>query len=221
MQMDIENDQRTLGDQAFEQVFNLILSGELPLGGTVNEANPAQQFNISRGPVREAVQRLQGLRLVTREPYMKARVVSLSGRDLVEIFQLREAAEGMACRLAATTMSDAQISQLSDDLEHNRHPAAEPFSEEQPKNVFDFHALIAQGCGNQRIRHLLCEEIYHLLCIYRARSGTTPGRHDQAFEEHWQIVRAIRARDGHLAESLIRTHINRATQSLLASIDEG
>ena len=214
------NDQQTLGDQVFEQMFDLILSGELPLGGVVNEVSLAQRFNISRGPIREAVQRLQGLRLITREPYMKARVVSLSGRDIIEIFQLREAAEGMACRLAAETMPIMEIDRLSDDLERNRRLAPTMSSEDHQRSVFDIHVRLAEGCGNQRITRLLCEELYHLLRIYRARSGSVPGRHGEAFEEHWQIVRAIRVRDASLAESLMRTHINRATQSLLNNIED-
>jgi DNA-binding GntR family transcriptional regulator len=73
------------------------------------------------------------------------------------------------------------------------------------------HVRIAEGCGNDRIRRLLCDELYHLLRLYRARSGDQPGRREDAFSEHWQILRAMRARDADLAESLMRTHIGRAT----------
>lgn len=204
----------TLAEQTFEKIFNLILLGEIPLGGVVNEANLAQSFNVSRGPVREAVQRLQGLRLVTREPHMRARVVQLSGRDLVEIFQLREAIEGMACRLAAESMPDADLNELEEDLARvRRRDAPAP-------QVLDIHMRIARGCNNKRIERLLCEDLYHLLRIYRYRSGSKPGRRGQAYEEHWQIVRAMRARDGELAESLMRAHINRATRTLLATLDD-
>ncbi len=78
----------------------------------------------------------------------------------------------------------------------------------------DLHVRIAEGCGNARIRRLLCDELYHLLRLYRARSGDQPGRREDAFSEHWQILRAMKARDADLAESLMRTHIGRATYSL-------
>ncbi|MBB3066128.1 GntR family transcriptional regulator [Limibacillus halophilus] len=212
--MNVDTPQSTLAEQAFEQIFDLILTGELPLGGIVNEANLAQRFSISRGPVREAVQRLQGLRLVTREPYMRARVVQLSGRDLVEIFQLRQGVEGMACRLASEAMSDTDLQQLLDDLEQSRNgQGATP-------EILDIHVRIAKGSGNKRIVSLLCGDLYHLMRIYRFRSGSEPGRRGKAFEEHWQIVRAMRSRDPDLAESLMRAHIGRATETLLASLND-
>lgn len=212
------NDSRTLADQAFDSIFGSILNGDLPLGGVVNEVNLAERFQISRGPVREAVRRLQGLRLVTREPYTRARVVSLRRSDVIEIFQLREAAEGMACRLAAQYMPAADTQRLADDLEQ-AHSAFRngPRTAGNETPHLDVHMRIADGCGNKRIRHLLCDELYHLLRIYRARSGARPGRREQAFDEHWQIVRAIQLGDPDLAESLMRTHIRRATQSLLES----
>lgn len=210
------SEQKTLADQAFEQIYELIMTGELPLGGVVNEVTLSHRFNISRGPVREALQRLQGLRLVTREPYMRARVVSLSQHDLVEIFQLREAVEGMACRLATVNMTDEALDGLFGDLEAVKRSSPKRVGPDG--ELFDLHGRIAVGCGNARIRHLLTEELYHLLRIYRRRSGENPGRREQALDEHWQIVRAMHNRDSDLAESLMRSHIGRATNSLLASI---
>lgn len=209
----MRDQEKTLAETAFDNIFSLILNGELPFGGVINEVALAQRFNISRGPVREAVQRLQGLKLVTREQHMRARVVQLTDRDIVEIFQLRESVEGMACRLAVEVMPQQTIDELLIALE----PRQEPVSSE---NMLDVHVAIAKGCGNRRIETLLCEDIYHLLRIYRARSGATPGRHDAAYEEHWQIVSAINDRNGRLAESLMRSHIARATQVLLANMNE-
>ena len=205
--------QGTRSKQVFEQIFELILSGELPLGGEVNEAALAARFSVSRGPVREAVQRLQGLRLVTREPHMRARVVQLSGRDLVEIFQLRESVEGMACRLAAEAMPEELLAELVRDIERAMDGHA-------LGGGMDIHIRIAKGCRNSRIEHLLCDDLYHLLRIYRLRSGSAPGRRGRANEEHWQIARAMCARDAALAESLMRGHIGRATQNLLDTLDD-
>jgi DNA-binding GntR family transcriptional regulator len=209
---------QTLAEMAFDRIYGLIMTGSLAFGDVVNEAALSQQFDISRGPIREAVQRLQGLRLVTREPYLRARVVSLSAHDLVEIFQMREAAEGMACRLAAQSMSDERLAALARNLEAQR-PRARGRGAARDRGL-DLHALIARGCGNSRLEQLLCGELYHLVRLYRRRSGDTPGRRDQAFAEHWQIVRALQARDGDLAESLMRSHIGRATALLMHSIDD-
>ena len=60
---------------------------------------------MSRGPVREAVRRLEGRKLIVREAYQRARVVPLTLAHIKEIFELRECLEGMACRLAARRMT--------------------------------------------------------------------------------------------------------------------
>lgn len=196
--------QRTRVDTVFNGIFQLVLSGEIPLGGVVNEAALAERFQVSRGPVREAVKELQGRGLVVKEPYFKARVVDLDVTDMIEIFQLRESVEGTSVRLATKVMSDEAIERLLADFDKAGGNA----------RVLDVHVRIAQECGNRRIQTLLCDELYYLLRLYRARSGSTPGRHGNAAAEHWQILRAMRARDAELAESLMRAHIARATEAL-------
>ncbi|WP_026381033.1 GntR family transcriptional regulator [Afifella pfennigii] len=198
--------QKTLVDTVFDGIFDLILKGEIPLGGVVNEAVLAERFKVSRGPVREAVKALQGRGLIIKEPYYKARVVDLSLADMVHIFQLREAVEGMSVRLATINMSDQAIDQLLAEFADA--------SEKQQRIVLDVHVRIAEGSGNRRIQSLLCDELYYLLRLYRARSGAQPGRRDTAFSEHWQILRAMKTRDPDLAESLMRSHIGRATEGL-------
>ncbi|WP_417599595.1 GntR family transcriptional regulator [Pararhodobacter oceanensis] len=201
-----ERAQTTLVNQVFEKIFELLLSGEIPLGGVVNEAVLAERFEVSRGPVREAVMQLQGRGLIEKSPYQKARVVELSVADMIEIFQLRESVEGLSVRLATLNMPDAEIERLLNEFEEADQRGGGA--------VLDLHARIAEGCGNSRIRSLLCDELYYLLRLYRARSGEAPGRRADASVEHWQILRAMKARDAQLAESLMVAHISHATKSL-------
>jgi DNA-binding GntR family transcriptional regulator len=195
-----------LADAVFEQVLDAIYQGRLAPGSVVNEVALAQDFGVSRGPVREAVRRLQGIQLITREPYMKARVVTLSAESALELFQMRMALEGMACHLAARRMPDAEIDALLAELQQNR---AAPGAV-----VFDFHERVVRASGNVRIVNALCGDLYHLLRVYRRHSGTVLERKDDAYDEHWQILRAIRSRDAELAESLMRSHIERAAHHL-------
>lgn len=204
----------TLGDEVFGRILDLIYSCELAPGMVVNESTLATRFGVSRGPVREAIRRLQGIQLVSREPFMRARVVSLSPQAILELFQMREALEGYACRLASQQMSDAEIAALIADLE-----AAH--SGQQPEDMrFDFHERIVRGSGNSRIIDSLCGDLYHLLRIYRRISGAVPERKELAFTEHWQILRAIKMRDPTLAESLMRSHVERAGRHVLAQVPE-
>jgi len=210
-----------LADHVFAHMLDDIYQGRLVPGTIINEALLAQQFGVSRGPVREAVRRLQGIQLVTRAPYMRARVVLLSAESALELFQMRMALEGVACNLAARRMRDQDIAALLADLEQDRHQrlAAEQRGDEASLRAFDFHERVVRACGNQRIINSLCGDMYHLLRIYRRHSGTVLERKHDAYTEHWQIARAIRARDAELAETLMRSHIERAARHLFRHLE--
>jgi DNA-binding GntR family transcriptional regulator len=208
----------TLSDELFEKILSSIYASELQPGAVVNEAALAERFGVSRGPVREAVRRLQGIRLVSREPYMKASVVSFSSAEILELFQVREALEGMACRLAAERMTDDELSSFAMDMETARQARNNPEGTQRPVSDFDFHERIVRGSRNSRIADALCGDLYHLLRIYRRRSGAVSERKDAAHAEHWQIFRAIKARDVELAESLMRSHIARAARHVVGRL---
>lgn len=211
-----------LADVVFDQVLDAIYQGRLAPGSVINEVALAQEFGVSRGPVREAVRRLQGIQLITREPYIKARVVTLSAESALELFQMRMALEGVACNLATRRMSDEEIAQLLAELEQDRQRRLAAANGGAPApRAFDFHERIVRASGNNRIINALCGDLYHLLRVYRRHSGTVLERKDDAYAEHWQILRAIRARDAELAESLMRSHIERAAQHLFEHLAEG
>lgn len=200
----------TRADSVFEKLAEMIVSGALPPGTLINEAEWADRLDVSRGPIREAVRRLQGRRLISREPYQKSRVVELSPKNLIDIFELREALEGMACRLATTRLSATALEELLENIESD---------DSDTSKRFDFHVAVAHGSGNERIIEALCDDLYYLLRLYRRQSGELLGRSSAASKEHWQIAKAMMARDPDLAESLMRSHIGRATVNLTTALD--
>lgn len=195
-----------LAEGVYQALLDAIYQGELPPGSVINEVTLAQKYGVSRGPVREAIRRLEGIQLITREPYMKARVMTLSAAAVLELFQLRMALEGMACYLATKRMSKIEIDHLQSELEQHQT--------RNEDKVFDFHERIVQSCGNNRIINALCGDLYHLLRLYRRFSGTVKERKEEAYAEHWQILRAMKAGDPVLAESLMRSHIERVINNL-------
>lgn len=213
-----EDSQEPLSERVFALILEAIYEGRLLPGSVINEMALAQKFGVSRGPVREAVRRLQGIQLISREPYLKSRVVTLSGESALELFQMRMALEGVACNLAAQRMSDDEINELMDELEQDRARRLAPERSGSTVRAFDFHERIVRASGNQRIIHALCEDLYHLLRIYRRHSGAVLERKSDAYTEHWQILQAIKSRDAQLAESLMRSHIERAARNLSAHL---
>lgn len=207
---------KTLADQAFERITEAIIQRELVPGERISEALLARRLGISRGSLREAIRRLEGHKLVTRAPHVGVRVADISPNDLQECFVIREALEGMGCRLAATHMTDVELAEL--DALLDRHARSEEVrsgaSYYQGAGDFDFHFLIIRGSKNAKLIELLCDDLYYVTRIYRYRSSIAPGRARVAFEEHRAIAEALHARNPDLAETLMRRHIAHARQTL-------
>lgn len=213
---------KTLSEQVFNELKDAIIAGDLEQGSKITEDRLAKQYGISRGPLREAIRRLESIRLLVRVPHAGMRVVVLTSEIMEEIYTVREALEGMSARLAAQRMSDDDISSLSELLDKHQNS----IDKSQGKHYFqregdlDFHFRIAKASHNQWLIDLLSSELYQLLRMCRQRSGQTPARPLQALQEHRRIVEAIQMRDPELAELLMRRHISGAWKIVKALLDK-
>jgi DNA-binding GntR family transcriptional regulator len=206
----------TIADRVFAQLRQAIVEGGIPAGSKISEPEMAARYGISRGPLREAMRRLESTNLVERRPNLGARVITLTSAQLIEIYVVREAMEGMAARLAAQRMSDAAITDLKDLMEQHRREVARDSWQAyfQKEGDLDFHYRIVQGSGNQRLIGILCDDLYHLARMYRCQFGTGSDRVREALREHELIVDAIAERDGELAELLMRRHIRASRRNV-------
>ncbi len=205
----VPGETETLSENVFRRIQAAIVNGEIAPGSKISEPELARTYGISRGPLREAIHRLEGQRLLVRIPHVGARVVSLNHAELIELYEIRESLEGMACRLAAERMSQVQIDELREVLAtHERDAAFQAgVGYYQQEGDFDFHYRIIQGSGNSTLVQMLCDDLYQLVRMYRIQFSATPNRPHQAFAEHHRILDAIAERDGELAELLMRRHI--------------
>jgi DNA-binding GntR family transcriptional regulator len=199
----------TRADSVFVDLRQRIVEGQVPMGSKISEPELARHYDISRSTLRDALSRLEGCGLLERKANVGYRVVTLSTAKLIDIFRVRESLEGMACHLAAHSMSAAQISELKALLQE--HERSEPLQQGeayfQQEGDLDFHFKIVQGSNNQLLIRLLCEELYFLVRMYRYQFGMASPRAKKAFAEHRNIIQAIEDKDGELAEFLMRRHI--------------
>jgi DNA-binding GntR family transcriptional regulator len=209
-------DTETLSETVFRRIQAAIIKGDIAPGSKLSEPELARTYGISRGPLREAIHRLEGQRLLVRIPNVGARVVSLSHAELIELYEIRESLEGMACRLAAQRMTLEEIDELRRVLEtHERDAAFQAgLGYYQQEGDFDFHYRIIQGSGNKTLTQMLCGDLYQLVRMYRIQFSATPNRPRQAFAEHYRILDAIADRDGELAELLMRRHIGASKRNI-------
>jgi len=200
---------RSLADQAFEQIVTAIERGELEPGSRIGEIEVAAQLGISRGPLREALARLEACSLVVRRPNRGVFVAQASFEAFLELSAMREALEGMACRLAAERMTTEELDSVRRLLErHGDNPDVRAgVGYYQGISKDDFHFQIVRASRNGRLVHTLCNDLYHQLRFYRYRSSVRAGRSLAALDEHWAVVAALEARDPDRAEASMRAHI--------------
>jgi len=218
---DLSSSSPTRPDQLLERLQQAIVEGELAPGQKLREAELAMTYGTSRGPIRDALRRLEAQRLVTTTPNAGARVVALSEQQLLELYQVREALEGMTCRLAAVNMSQAQIDRLGALLETHEKEIERRAGREyfRQHGDLDFHYQIAVGCGNQLLATAVCSDHYQLMRLYRRKFSAHRGRPRRALTEHQRIFAAVEERDGELAEILMRRHISAARRNIERSIE--
>ena len=217
-----ESAARTASDRVFEALQDAIVRGVIEPGSRVGETELAERFGISRGPLREALRRLESRRLVERTPHVGIRIASLTHAALIELYYLREALEGMAARLAALNMTAAEVAGLKALLaEHERDEALKADTAYfQQEGDLDFHYRIIHGSHNQALIQLLIGELYHRIRMYRYQFSAYANRPQKAFGEHQRIVEAIEAHDGDLAEMLMRRHVSSARQNIEKHLKE-
>ena len=216
-------DSGTLAEQLFHSLTEAILLGELAPGTKISEPILAQRYGVSRGPLREALHRLQERRLIVRSANHGARVIVPTPQMLASIFAVRETLEGLAAKEAATLMSDDELAALADGVrcherelqgsEAGRHNALGKADE-------DFHFRIAQASQNPLLIDLLCNQLYPLLRLYRSRNDNSSLR-KRALTEHQRVLSALRDHDPEMAELAMKRHIASAKARRTMAIQSG
>lgn len=193
-----------------------IVEGKIPAGSKISEAELAQLYGVSRAPLREAITQLAVVGLIERKPNVGARVIELSSKQLLEIYHIREALEGMAARQAAENMPDEQITSLLDTLNEHGERVFNDADHKyfQESGDLDFHYRIVTGSQNRYLVKLLCHDMYHLVRMYRCQFGMRSKRGLAALLEHRHIVDAIARRDGEMAELLMRAHVRASRENV-------
>jgi DNA-binding GntR family transcriptional regulator len=211
----------SLAEEAFGKLVQAITSGEFEPGQKLSESELARRLGISRGPLREALGRLEG-RLVMRTPRLGVSVIDFNREDLAQLFLVREALEGMAARLAAERMTASELGHLRDLLQHHasQPELASGSAYHQRSSDEDYHFTIVRAARCERLEQMLLDELYYQLRIQRLRSSTRPGRAQQALGEHREVLEALASRNPDAAEGTMRHHIRNARLSALSVLDQ-
>ena len=199
-------DARTLWQRVHEHLRDEILSGRLTPGTELSEVALAESLGVSRGPLREALGRLAAEGLVTVRPRRGAIVRALSSDEFIEAYQVREALETMAMRLAVPKLTAEDVAAL----EHGIEEMSARSEAGDVKGFFDansaFHQVFFVAAGN-RMLAALYSQLRGQIDRHRLRSLELRGDLHRSIAEHKAILRAAKAGDVERAVHLVSEHI--------------
>jgi len=207
---------KTLVDDLVARLEGAIFRGEFPPGTRVREARIASQLGVGRGPLREAVRRLEGRKLIVRHPNRGTFIATLTPAELAELLEVREALEVEACRLAAKRVTKEGLEKLRLTLLRQIEVEADKLLDLYSDwHNFDFHYQIALASGNQRLIDLLCGDIWCIMRLYRYPGILSRGRVPLGQADHEAILEALEAHDPDACERLMRRHLAHAQETML------
>jgi DNA-binding GntR family transcriptional regulator len=205
-------------DVVYQNLRQRILAGEPWPGGWLREEEIAAASGVSRTPVREALRRLEAEGLVEIHAHRGAVPTVWDESDLDEVFELRYLLEGYAVRRAAQryrsgTLDVEAMQAMCDRMEQCSVEAGRAASEDLTALNLRFHVALHEGAGNRQLVRLLSGVIQTPLVRHTLHQYTAQER-ARSHAHHREILHAIVAGDGDWAESVMRSHVRNARDSL-------
>jgi DNA-binding GntR family transcriptional regulator len=207
-----------LRDEVLAALRNAIIRGDYPPGERLTEDRLAEDFGVSRNPVREALRVAEAEGFVVILPRRGAVVASPSSAAINDIFAVRERLEPLAARLAAERATSADLVQLRVLLEsarlaterNNLHQVAELNSA--------LHLQILHISGNPWLSSIAKALYLHVEWIFRMSAKE---RAPHSWEEHIRLVEAIESGDGNRAEMVALSHVAAASEAAHITAEGG
>jgi DNA-binding GntR family transcriptional regulator len=194
---------RALYEQVAEQLRQRIFQHELEPGAWIDELKIAEEYGISRTPLREALKVLAAEGLVTMKVRRGAYVTEVSPKDIADVYRLLSLLEADAAAMVAETATDEQLAALRsthEDLKRQTHNAEGFFALNE-----QFHMQLLDIADN-RWRNQLVADLRKVMKLNRHKSLFKQGRIEDSMAEHEAIMQALLARSPEAAARAVRTH---------------
>lgn len=211
----------SLKNKVYENIKSMIINGHLKPKERLLEEVLSKAMNVSRAPIREALNKLEKEGFVKIFPRKGAIVADIDIQDVEEIFEIREVLEILAIRKSFSKIPLTEIEDIIFKLkEIDKKENALALKEEQKSNFLfldkRFHQLIRKYYRNDRVMQIL-DNLQEQMQWFRSVAFEEISV-NQSIEEHLSILEAIKKGDGELAERKLYEHIERAKTSLLNSL---
>ncbi|CAN7427635.1 GntR family transcriptional regulator [Acidovorax sp. Leaf78] len=194
---------RALYEEVAEQLRQRIFRRELEPGSWIDELKIAEEFGISRTPLREALKVLAAEGLVTMKVRRGAYVTEMSEKDLRDVYHLLSLLESDAAGVVATSADPAQLQALQD-----LHAELEAAATERERFFAvneRFHMLLLELADN-RWRSQMVADLRKVMKLNRHNSLFKQGRIEDSLNEHRAILAAMVARDAKATMKAMQAH---------------
>lgn len=201
------------------EVRRRIIMGEIQPGVNISELALAEEFGVSRTPVRETFKQLQTEGLIEIRPRVGTFVTTPSRREIIELFEMKELLEGAAARLLAQRGRVPEIDQLEENLRQADKAVADDNRTRYADLVEEFHDLLIRGADNNKLEahyRMLMNQLAYSRLVNTSLSQ--PGRPLQSDREHHDVLELIVDKDGDSAERVMREHVRASRRALLAGL---
>jgi DNA-binding GntR family transcriptional regulator len=205
-----------LSEWAYDEIRRYIVDGALPPGTRLVENKLTSSLGISRTPLREALHRLEQDGLIERNPGGGLSVTGLTLEELNEVMGIRAVLEGHCARLAAERISDAALADLFAAHEEAADAIRQGDLEALVIANTEFHDGINAAAHSPRCMTMI-NEMRESVLRYRTEALNEEATRKQSFDQHLEILMALKARDTELIEKLMRAHIDDVAQQLTAA----
>jgi DNA-binding GntR family transcriptional regulator len=202
----------SIGEELYEELRSAIISGQIPPNSRVVETDISERYNVSRTPVRQALQRLKQAGLL-RESARALVVSEFSAEELKEFCAVRDQLESLAAQLAASGRTEVDLI-LMEEIQTLFEKAIGGDAAEVLRLNHEFHNTVWEASRNR----FLQEQLTHVRGLIERMDTTTLDtveRQRQALEEHQAIYDALVNRDEEGARLAALHHFNRATAKRL------
>ncbi|MFH0795517.1 MAG: GntR family transcriptional regulator [Candidatus Omnitrophota bacterium] len=206
-----------LSDEVYHALARRIIKQRLRAGTRLVENEMAEDFGISRIPIREALNRLAQDGLIELTPRKGARVKQLKIQDVEEVYDLRRILESFAIEKAATSIKKEELSQIKRLLKKSEGPSKKRLEYFLDSDL-RLHSLFINCCNNGRLIKIL-KNLHNFINSFRILDAQYEERIRQAHQEHKDIVKALVEKDARRAKSLIEEHIENAKRHILTDFE--
>ncbi|NIK59456.1 FCD domain-containing protein [Kribbella shirazensis] len=205
-------DHVALREQVLEELRRRIVDGEYREGERLTETRLADDFGVSRNPVREALRVVEAEGFVHILPRRGAVVATLDETAVRDLFAVRQQLETLAAGLAAERATPAGIASLRTLIdEANTATAAQDFDRVAELNSA-FHRAVIEVSGNRWLHSISAAMYHHVHWVFRVGAAQ---RAPHSSEEHVRLVDAIEAGDAEAASTAARLHVEAAAKAAL------